>query len=212
MKDFPNFVTANGVASLALKEVPYRQEAYIIIQSSEDPDKLLEECVSFCRVVGAEKVYARGHEFVEQYPIHCTILEMRGHIPVEEEKVRMLWPVTAENIGQWRSLLNEKMAAVDNAATLERAGEKEVLDMGSAYFVHDSGEVLGAGWIVDGELKLIASVQNGMGECVMHTLLSTVSDEDIRIQVASTNTRAIRFYERMGFVATGEISRWYRVL
>lgn len=212
MKDFPMFTTEYGVASLVLKEVPYRQEAYIIIQSSEEPDKLLQECISFCRMVGAEKIYGRGHSWLEKYPLHCAILEMRGHIPVEEEKVRMLWPVTAENIGQWRSLLNEKMASVDNAATLERAGEKEVLDMGGAYFVHDSGEVLGAGWIVDGELKLIASVKRGMGECVLHTLLSTVPDQSIRLEVASTNAKAIRLYERMGFVTTGEISRWYNIL
>lgn len=212
MKDFPAFITEYGVASLVLKEVPYRQEAYIIIQSSEEPEKLLEECISFCRMVGAEKIYARGHSYVKKYPLHCAILEMQGNIPVDETKVRMLWPVTAENVGQWRSLLNERMADVDNAGFLELADEKRILDIGGGYFVHNSGEVLGAGWIARGELKLIASVQKGTGESVLHTLLSTVPDEDIRIQVASTNTRAIRFYERMGFVATRELRRWYRVV
>ena len=211
MKDFPMFTTEYGVASLVLKEVPYRQEAYIIIQSSEEPEKLLEECISFCRIVGAEKVYARGHEFVEQYPLHCMILEMRGDIPVDEEKVRCLWPVTPENIGRWRQLLNERMSAVDNAGTLERAGEQEILDQGGAYFVHDSGELLGAGWIVDGELKLIASVKHGAGEQVMHTLLSVATEESVWLHVVSTNARAIRLYERMGFVKTAELRRWYRV-
>jgi len=211
MKDFPMFTTEYGVASLVLKEVPYRQEAYIIIQSSEEPEKLLEECISFCRMVGAEKIYARGHEFVEQYPLHCAILEMRGGIPVDEEKVQMLWPVTQENIGQWRNLLNEKMASVDNAGTLERAGEQEILNLGGAYFVHDSGELLGAGWFVDSELKLIAAVKPGAGETVMQTLLSTAAEESVWLHVASTNARAIRLYERMGFVKAAELRRWYRV-
>ena len=206
------FTTEYGVASLILREVPYRQEAYIVIQASEDPEKLLDECISFCRMVGAEKIYARGHEFVERYPLHCSILEMRGHIPVDEHRVRHLWPVTPENIGSWRSLLNEKLRDVDNAGTLERAGEKEILELGGAYFVHDSGELLGAGWIHDGELKLIAAAKPGSGETVLHTLLSAVSVESVQLQVASTNHRAIRFYERVGLVKTAELRRWHKVL
>ncbi len=211
MKDFPMFTTEYGVASLILKEVPYRKEAYIVVQASEEPEKLLEECVSFCRMVGAEKIYAREHDLLEQYPLHCTILEMRGEVRVDESKMRCLWPVTAENIGPWRSLLNEKMASVDNAGTLERAGEQEILNLGGAYFVHDSGELLGAGWIVDGELKLIAAAKPGAGEQVTHTLLSTATQESVWLHVASTNARAIRLYERMGFVKTAELRRWYRV-
>lgn len=212
MKDFPMFTTEYGVASLVLKEVPYRQEAYIIIQSSEDPEKLLEECVSFCRMVGAEKIYARGHEAAEQYPFHTAIYEMRGEVRIDESKVRNLWPVTQDNIRNWRQLLNERLSGVDNAGTLERAGEQEILDLGGAYFVHDSGELLGAGWIVDGELKLIAAVKPGAGEQVMHTILSTAEEESVWLHVASTNSRAIRLYERMGFVKTVELRRWYRVL
>ena len=55
MKDFPVFTTENGVASLILKEVPYRGEAYIHLRDSQDPKALLEECVSFCAACGAEK-------------------------------------------------------------------------------------------------------------------------------------------------------------
>ena len=211
MKDFPMFTTEYGIASLILKEVPYRQEAYIILQATETPDKLLEECVSFCRMVGAEKIYARGHELVERYPLHCAIYEMRGELRVDPEKVRCLWPVTPENVEKWRSLLNGKLRNVDNAGTLDRAMEKEILASGGAYFVHDSGKLLGAGWIEGDELKLIAAAEPGRGEEILHTLLSTIPDTVIGLQVASTNVKAIRFYERMGFVATGELRRWHKV-
>ena len=212
MKDFPMFTTEYGVASLILKEVPYRQEAYIIIQSTQQPKDLLEECISFCRVVGAEKIYARGHEFVESCPLHCAIYEMRGQIAVDEQKTANLWPVTPENIGAWRDFLNSRMKEIDNAGTLEKNGEKEILDLGGAYFVHRSGELLGAGWIVDGELMLIAAAEKGMGEQVLHTLLSAAASEEIWLQVVSTNERAIRFYEKMGLIKTAELRRWYRVL
>ena len=34
----------------------------------------------------------------------------------------------------------------------------------------------------------------------------------VELEVVSTNQRAIRLYEKMGFIKTKEISRWYRVL
>lgn len=211
MRDFPVFTTEYGVASLVLREVPYRQEAYIVIQSSQQPEELLKECVSFCRAVGAEKIFARGHEYVERYPLHTVIYEMRGSVEVDENKVEHLWPVTGETIGKWRQLLNDRMRAVDNAGTLEKQGEREILDLGGAYFIHRSGELLGAGWLVGDELMLIASTQKGMGERVLHTLLSTTRPEQLRLQVASTNETAIQLYERMGLVKTAELRRWYRV-
>lgn len=211
MKDIPVFTTEYGVASLILKEVPYRKEAYIVIQSSQQPEELLQECISFCRIVGAEKIYARGHEYLEAFPLHSVIYEMRGVSRVNAALVQNLWPVTTQNIEKWRSMLNERMSGVDNAGTLERSGEKEILSLGGAYFVHNAGKLLGAGWIADGELKLIASFEKRAGEQVMHTLLSTVPDQYLSIQVVSTNDRAIRLYERMGFVKCAELRRWYCV-
>ena len=212
MRDFPMFTTEYGVASLVLKEVPYKQEAYIIIRSTQQPRELLEECISFCRAVGAEKIYARGHEIAESYPHHASIYEMRGPVPCDGTLTEHLWPATEETVGQWRDLVNAGMRGVDNAATLEKRDEKEILASNGAYFVHRDGELLGAGWIVDEELKLIASAQPGMGSRVLHTLLSVEEPEQLRLQVASTNHRAIRFYEKMGMIRTAELFRWYRVL
>ena len=212
MRDFPVFTTEFGVASLVLKEVPYRQEAYIIIQSAQQPEELLKECISFCRIVGAERIYARGHGFVENYPVHCDILEMRGPVEADDEKVANLWPVTEITIGSWRQFLNERLRGIDNAGTLEKAGEKEILELGGAYFVHDAGKLLDAGWLVGEELKLIATAEPGAGERVFHSLLSVNCPEQLKLQVVSTNLRAIRFYEKMGMIKTAQLQRWHRVL
>lgn len=212
MRDFPVFDTEYGVASLVLREIPYRQEAYIIIQSTQQPEELLRECVAFCRAVGAEKIFVRGHEIAERYPLHCAIYEMRGQVAVDESKVAHLWPVTAETIGSWRDFLNSHMRPIDNSGTLTRQGEQEILEQGGAYFVHRNGELLGAGWLVNGELLLIAAAQKGMGATVLHTLLSASRPEQLRLDVVSTNGRAIRFYEKAGMVKTAELRRWYRVL
>jgi hypothetical protein len=211
MRDIPVFTTEYGVASLVLREIPYRQEAYISIQSSCQPKELLEECIGFCRACGAEKIYARNHEFLEKYPLHTAILKMRGIARVDECKVENLWPVTEETVSQWRQFMNERLKNVDNAATLDGTSEKEILERGGACFVHKNGELLGGGWLANGELLLIAAAVPGAGERVMHTLMSLQPDEPIELEVASTNTRAIRLYEKLGFVKASELRQWYKV-
>ena len=211
MKDFPVFTTEYGVASLLMKEIPYKDTAYIIIQSSQQPEELLAECVSFCRICGAEKIYATGHEDLERYPLHSIIYEMQGEAQPDESKVANLWPVTKETVGQWREICNRRMHPIDNSATLETRDEKEILEKGDACFVHREGELLGIGWIRDGELQEIASVVPGTGEIVLHTLMSLVPGQVLKLQVVSTNFRAISLYERLGFIKTAEKSRWYQV-
>jgi len=212
MKDFPVFTTEFGIASLTPREIPYRGEAFILIQDTLQPEELLRECVSFCKMCGAEKIYARGHEIVEGYPLHCIVYEMRGTARVDESKVENLWPVTEVTIGQWREFMNEKMRPVDNSGTLEKKGEQEILNSSGAYFVHHNGELLGAGWLIENELLLVASAKPGAGERVCHTLFSLIPDQEVKLDVVSTNTRAIRLYEKLGFLRTAEQRRWYRVL
>lgn len=211
MRDFPIFETEYGVSSLILREVPYRQEAYIFVQATEEPQKLLEECISFSRVVGAERVYATGHDFLENYPLHTIIYEMRADFAVDETMVEHLWPVTEDTVGRWRELMNEQMAAVDHARTLDKNSEREILTSGGAYFVHHDGELLGGGWVAGEEIRLIVAAQPGAGRRVMHTLRSLIPGDTVKVEVVSTNEQAIRFYEKLGFIRTAEVYRWYRV-
>ena len=212
MKDFPMFTTEYGIASLVLKEVPYRQEAYITIRSSEEPEALLKECIAFCRMVGAEKIYAKGHPIAEQYPVHTILYEMRGMAEPDPKLVESIFPVTEATVGRWRQIYNEKMRNVDCAATQTSQDEKQILSSGGAYFVHRNGNLLGIGWMDGAQLLAICAAQPGAGRQVLYTLLSTVEGEQVHLEVASTNFRAIRFYESLGFIKTGEKSRWYRVL
>ena len=54
MRNIPVFTTEFGVGSLILREIPYRQEAYIRIQDTGQPEIFLKECVDFCKTAGAE--------------------------------------------------------------------------------------------------------------------------------------------------------------
>lgn len=211
MKDFPMFDTEFGIASLVLKEIPYKGIAYIILREVWDPEKLLAECVSFCRMCGAETICASGHESLERYPLYTTVLEMRGEATVDISSLKSLFPVTEATVSQWRSIYNEKMRPIDNAATMTAFDEKRILESGGAYFVHEDGDLLGIGWLDDTELLAVAAAKPGTGRAVLNTLMSLIEGSQMHLEVASTNERAIRLYEKMGFIKTKEISRWYRL-
>lgn len=212
MKDFPFFTTQNGAASLILKEIPYRKEAYIKILSSQDPGELLQECISFCRICGAEKIYASGDSCIEQYPVHTSVLRMRGEIALEENEIASMFPVTEQTVGKWRSLYNQKMTHVDNASTLEAKDEPRILESGGAYFIHNSGNLIGIGWLEENRIAAVASFIPGGGESVVKALQSIQPQQQLELEVASTNEKAIRLYQHLGFIATEEISKWHRVL
>lgn len=213
MRDFPIFTTDTGVSSLILKEIPYKKEAYIRIgdvQRDGFADHLAE-CVSFCRMAGAERVLATGYEELEAYPLEMALLEMRGTAWVEPERIRNLFPVTEATVTSWRQYHNEKLRAVACSATLTQREEEEILKSPGAYFVHDNGELLGIGWLEDTHLRTVAAIKPGAGETVMNTLMSLVEGATMTLEVASTNARALRLYEKLGFVAVGERERWYRI-
>lgn len=211
MKDFPVFPTSHGAASLTLKEIPYRREAYIKIQSTQEPELLLEECIGFCTACGAERIYASGHDFLEQFPLHTSVYQMKGCLFLSEEEIPSMFPVTEATVSKWREIYNQKIQRIDNASTLETRDESEILRSGGAYFVHRSGELLGIGWLVEDKLAALAAVKPGAGEMVCKAMQSLIPQQTITLEVATTNQKAIRLYERLGFLKTEELSRWYRV-
>lgn len=213
MKDFPVFTTETGVSSLILKEVPYRKTAYIHIQDVH-PEGLqdhLSECVSFCRMVGAERIYASGSAVLSDYPVYMRLLELRGSAWVDRDHLCNLFPVTEQTVARFRQIYNESMRGVDNAQTLEARDEAKILASPGAYFIHEDGELLGIGWMDDTKLLAVASVVRGGGERLMHTLMSLVEGADMTIEVASTNQKAIRLYEKLGFFPVREVICWYDV-
>ena len=211
MKDIPVFDTETGVSTLVLKEVPYKQVAYVTVRSVQ-PGGLgehLKECAAFCRMCGAEIVLATGHPELEDLPIYCKVLVM-GTDPADWAAPGRLEPVTAETVGRWREIYNDRMRPVDDAATLTARDEKRIVSSGGAYFVSDGDTHLGIGWVEGEKLLAVASVVPGAGEKVLRSLM-TLSWAGMTLDVASTNARAIALYERLGFTVKGTRTVWYRI-
>lgn len=211
MRNIPVFTTQYGVASLILESVAARKEAFIRIHSSLEPEKLIEECVTFCKVCGAEQVYATGHEILEKYPLHTAIWQMNADRAAIGETDALLFPLQEQTVQKWRCIYNDAMATVDNAAWMSEIGMKKLMQEGSAYFVHRDGQLLGIGKASGDRIDAVVSVQRGMGADVVRALSHALSEERITIEVASTNSRAIALYERLGFIRTKELSKWYRI-
>ncbi len=212
MKDIPLFDTDTGVSTLVLKEIPYRQTAYIRLHSVQ-PGGLqahLTECAAFCRMCGAEKIYAAGHPELADRPLHCKVLVMTRSLPYGPSD-DTLEPVTEQTAGQWRDIYNDRMASVDNAATLTARDEKEILSSENAWFVREGEDLLGIGWLRGAEVLAVAAVRRGAGERVLGALLTKITEKQVTLEVASTNVRAIALYERMGFAAAGERSSWHHI-
>lgn len=212
MRNIPLFTTEYGVASLILESVAARKEAFVRIQSSMEPDKLLKECVSFCVSCGAEQVYATGHETLETYPLHTQILQMRAHKESIDDTDAALFPMQEKTMQKWRQIYNERMAGVDNAAWMSENAMKSILHEGSAYFIHRDGVLLGIGKASGDRIDAVVSVIKGAGADVVRALTHALSSDEILIEVASTNTRAIALYERLGFLVTAQLSKWYQIL
>lgn len=213
MRDFPIFTTEYGVSSLTLREIPYKKEAYICIRDVQPGclKELLAECVGFCRMAGADRILATGHEELQRYPVYATVVQMRAPVSEYEEAAAHLFPVTEQTVGKWRAIYNEKMKTVPNARTLEQRDEKQLLETTGVYFIHEAGELLGIGWLKETELAALAAVKPGAGEQLVRTLMSLVPGEEIILEVALENDRALKLYQRLGFLMTGEIARWYDV-
>lgn len=213
MKDFPFFPTQFGIAGLTLQEIPTRGEAYIQIRDCTDENlkSLVQECSAFCRMAGAETVYVTGHAGLDGlYEVGSDIIEMRGNAEKDTQPRASLFPVTAETSAKWRTIYNDKMRAVPHAKMLTSRDEPRLCESG-AYFIHESGQLLGIGWLENGKILALAAVVPGAGAAVAQTLLSLAEEENVTLEVAAENHRAIRLYEKLGFLRTRCIRRWYLV-
>lgn len=211
MKNIPVFTTEYGVAGLILREIPYRGDAYVRLHAVTDGEGLIEECRQFCRMAGAERVYAAGDGIPERYPLHTAVITMRCNKQILEHTDAALWPVQQETLDYFRRIYNEKVLKVDNAAWMDDADCRQMLSRGDGYFVHRGDTLLGIGRVYDGQLLWAASVQPGAGTDVVKALCTALHTDFVSLDVADTNKKAIRLYESLGFIPVCEKSRWYKI-
>ena len=211
MRDFPVFTTENGVGTLVLKEIPYNATAYVTVRDSSFPTEFLQECLEFCRVAGAQTVYASGNRILEAYPLHTAVIKMSASWEAIPHTDACLFPVTKDTLQRFREIYNERMSGVDLSAFMSERAAQQMLERGDGYFIHTNGKLLGIGMVSDDHIDCVAAVEPGGGRDVVCALVQALICDRVILEVASTNLRAIRLYESLGFVKTAEVSRWYKI-
>ena len=209
MKDIPFFDTQYGVAALILKEIPYQKAAYITVLDAWEPELLLQECAAFCRMCGAERVYATGHSCLDGRPLYTAIWELRRSMDGFPDTDAALWPVQEKNLEQWRGIYNEKVKRLPNAAWMTQRDGQMMLSKGDGYFVHRGEELLGIGRASGDTIDWVASLKPGAGRDVVCALAHALWSDNVILTVASENEKALKLYDSLGFINSREISRWY---
>ena len=211
MKDMPAFTTENGAAALILRHIPYTGCAYVRLWDSLAPLALLEECVGFCRLVGASHVYATGHAALEAFPVYARILTMRCDRLSLPETDAALWPVQAEALALWKSIYNEKAGRIPGAAWMDDRECKEMLTQGEGYFVHRGDTLLGIGRVRQDKLMWVAACVPGGGKDVVSALAHACTGDVLTLEVAQENEKALALYTALGFVVSAPGECWYCV-
>ena len=209
MRDIPVFTTENGAASLILKQIPYKKEAYVRLLDSRAPEALLKECVDFCVAAGAQQVYGTGHDDLTRFPLHTVIVKMCRPLKGMPQTDGVLIPVEEKTFDFWRSIYNRRMNGVPGAATVTMSNKRAILDSKSAYFVYRSGNLLGIGKAAGGQIDAVASLVPGAGRDILLALCNALHGDTVSLEVARNNAPAVGLYERLGFAVTAEVCRWY---
>lgn len=211
MRDFPVFTTEDGVGSLIFKEIPYQGAAFVKIHDFSDLESFLFECVSFSRTAGADSVYASGCDELSSYPFYTAVFRMRINREELPDTDACLIPVTPETLEDFRQLYNQRMADVPNHSFMTQKDSNELLESKEGYFVHTGGELLGIGIAGADTIKAVISCKQGAGRDVLLALNHALVGDFAELDVASENKRALRLYEKLGFIKIREISRWYKI-
>lgn len=198
MNDLPIFTCEAGLASLILREIPYRREAYVLVRGVfTSLEALLRQCAAFCRDAGAERVYASGEGDFSGLPLYTHLLTRtleRAALGASDLSVR-----EATNLDDWAQDYNRAFAAVPLAKTCDEAERRELAQNRQAVYVFDGDTPVGLGRVLEDEVLCVAALQKGAGAAVFRALAAQICAPRVRVTVAQTNAPAMRLYDRLGF-------------
>ena len=214
MKDIPMFTGTHGLASLVLKEITVSGRAYVVVRAiwNGQTEAFLQECLSFCRAVGAEQVYASyGSE--ELPAVHAYDM-----IAMELEKEKLptgdpveLEPLTPENRQAFLDIYNTCFREMAGASTYGKEDLNRLFDTDCAFLAKKEGKYAAIAEISENGLESIAVLPEfrGLGYDLALAVLPMVPRKTVRLKVASTNEKALALYTRLGFERKEPLSRWY---
>ena len=217
MKNIPMFTSSYGLATLILKEIAWNGRAYVLVRSvwNDQIAALLDECRSFCRAVGAEEIYASWD--AEELPAEHAwdMIDMacpKSALPAPRQTVE-LEQATPETAEDYLRIYNQCFRDVPAAASYDRKSLEPLYGEDLIWLAKVRGQYAAVAEISKEGLEGIAVLPEfrGLGFDLAAAVLRMVPSTEVRLKVASTNVRARRLYDRLGFAEVGISRRWYRL-
>ena len=200
MRDIPLFTVTDGMATLILHEIPFRQEAFVWIRTVfGSVEGLVKECTGFCKAAGAERVYFSGDMDLSAFSVHARLIYRsvpKSYLPSTEA---VALPVKNED--QWLELYRQAFRPVPVAQSTPSPEGR--------YDIFRGGKLIGIGQIQGGMLMSIASTEKGMGTDCLCALASHGQGDRIRLVCAEENLPAMKLYDRLGFSKEEVKEIWY---
>ena len=214
MRDIPMFTGTHGLASLVFREVAITGRAYVVVRAiwNGQAAAFLEECLGFCRAVGAKEVYATYEE--EELPANHAYDMIR----MERKKAGLplgkpveLEPLTPENGADFLEIYNTCFQGVVGASRYGREDLLRLFDKDCGFLAKKDGKFAGVAEISETGLESIAVLPEfrGLGYDLALAVLPMVPRKTVSLKVASTNEKAIALYQRLAFEEKGIVRRWY---
>lgn len=215
MKNIPLFTSSYGLATLILREIPWSGNAYVLVRSvwNDQAAELLEECRGFCRAVGARSVFAVWEgQTLPGKPAYEMLRMVRPKSGLPETALEVE-PLNRENAGAYLEIYNSCFLSVPGAASYDEASLEPLYGEDLAWLAKKDGQYAGVAEISRKGLEGIAVLPRfrGLGYELALAVLPMVPSAQLRLKVASTNTRAIELYQRLGFQVEEVLNRWYEI-
>lgn len=218
MNNIPVFMSQGGTATLILREIPYKQTAYVLLQTviPENLPQMVAECAAFCRECGAKQCALSSRDDAislgpePDYAIYQMQAE-KAALPAFVSPFT-LTPLAPDNEDLYISLYNRCFREVTNAVTYDRSHIQRIYrEQQQAFLALLDGVPCGMGELHGNELAAVGLLPEyrGQGRELALALLEKCPGPELTLTVASDNPRAMALYEKLGFRISGTESKWY---
>ena len=181
------------------------------IQDSQSCGELIKECADVCRMAGADRIYATGHNELSDYPFKCNISVYTASKNKFPGTDAIAIPTRLEQCEWWRQLYNKKMLCVFGAAPLSRTEAEKMICDNEAYCIYRECAIVGIGVAYGGQIRAVASVVPGAGRDVVLALAGCLDRSEVSLSVASINQKALALYRSLGFEESALEANWYEI-
>lgn len=203
-----------GNYEIVIGEIKVSNKAYIIIKNGNNDTVL--EAIDLIKKYNPKEIYITYRcDIVNKFDFAYSIYEyVYNYELTKSYKEIKIIPVELSNRAELKDIINTAMKNVSGAKTLNNNDILDYVNKKNAYYFLYKKEYIGAAIYNDNFIDTFVIkpiYQNkGLGSMCLSKLLYKIGTTTTLL-CASDNLKAIKFYEKNGFIKTKVYSNWYKV-